>query len=99
MTADSLELTPDTFNIIGETHNNALDYIYNNQIANNINSSYEDINNSSINYMFNVDENMKLTSDNPQTLQTPEQKELTRYIVENAGVLSMSEIITILRKH
>lgn len=93
ITADGLELTPETFNIIGETHNNALDYIYNNQISNNINSNYEDINNSGIHYIFNVDENMKLTSDNPQLLQTSEQKANIKYIVENAGVLSMSEII------
>lgn len=92
-TSDSLVLTSDTFNIVGETHNNALDYIYNNQILGKISSNYDEINNTSIHYMFNVDENMKLTSDDPQSLKTQEQKAKAKFIIDNSVVLSMSEIV------
>lgn len=91
--SEKLELTTETFNVIGETHNNALDYIYDEHISNIHNIKYEDINNSSIYFMFNLDQNMKLTSDNPEGLNSTEHKAKAKFIVENSELLSMSDII------
>ena len=68
-------LTPNTFDFIGESHNEGLDYVFDNVIKNNTKITYNDVNNASIEYVSKVNEYFKLTEGEIAKLQRELQSE------------------------
>lgn len=85
---DVFTLTPNTFDFIGETHNNGLDYVFDNTINGNSNVNYEEISNSTIHYISQVNEFTKLSSDNLSVLSSNESKTFFKSICDQHSISS-----------
>lgn len=86
-------LTPETFDVVGKTHNQALDYIYDNVFVKSKTIKYEDVNEASIDFIFNVNEDTKNTKDNPDLLRTSQQKNYIQEIVENPENKTFNQLL------
>lgn len=88
-----LVLTSETFDVVGKTHNQALDYIYESVFVKSKTIKYEDVNEASIDFIFNVNEDTKNTKDNPNLLRTSEQKNYIQEIVENPENKTFNQLL------
>jgi len=79
---NALILTPNTFDFVGEWHNEGLDYVFDNVIKNNANITYNNVNNASIEYISKVNEYTKLTEEEIKKLQSEENKKLIAEILK-----------------
>lgn len=76
--AEKIELTPNTFDFVGQSHNDGLDYVFDNTFKNNINSKYNDVKNASVKYVFDVNESTKYSKDDKSLFAAQEFKELIK---------------------
>lgn len=82
----TIELTPSTFDFIGKSHNDGLDFVFENTFQKNRFSTFEDIKMSSVNYVFNVNPNTKLSKDDKSYFSSPAFDELLRKMARATSI-------------
>lgn len=73
-----IELTPTTFDFVGQAHNDGLDYVFDNTFSKNPNSKFKDIKDASVKYVFEVNDNTKASKDDRNQFETTAFKDLIR---------------------
>jgi hypothetical protein len=76
--AKKIELTPTTFDFVGQEHNAGLEYVFENIFAKNPNSKFKDVKDASVKYVFEVNSNTKASKDDKFQFETNDFKDLIK---------------------
>lgn len=83
----AIELSPTTFDFIGQAHNDGLDYVFNNTFSKNLNSNFKDIKDASVKFVFEINNDTKLSKDNKSQFETQEFKKLIKKSTESNSIV------------
>lgn len=80
-------LSTETFNFIGESHNEGLDYVFSNTFAINPKTNFEDVNKATIDYLYKINPSTKLTSEDKNKFFTNSHKDLIKDAVFSNSII------------
>lgn len=93
-TAEGFELKPEYFDRIGQAHNEGLDYVLEHMVNVNPNSSLQDVNQSAVEFVFNVNPETISSLDNRDLLNTSEHlSKITDIILARSIIAKREELI------
>lgn len=83
---ENIKLNADNFDFFGTTHNDALDYIYDNTFAINPNTNFNDVKNACSDYLYRVNPQTKISNDDKTIFNKAEFKNLIKSAVNSNSI-------------
>lgn len=92
-TAEGFELRPEYFDRIGQAHNEGLDYVLEHTVGPNPNSSIQDVNQSAVEFVFDINPETTATPDNRNVLYTNDHiSKITDIILARSIIANREEL-------
>jgi hypothetical protein len=88
-----LVVDPESYNVIGQTHNEGLDYIFKETFEKNLQTTYVDVNDASVNYVFTKNPMTNKSKDDKSFFFKDEFRQLIKNAVYSNSIIASKEIL------